>query len=250
MIDWGRATYKKQKGGGKLRNSGATLNILIFQYLGSLIEMGIPMPDPALEHLRNAIRSRKRVGEYHKAIPIASKKDHVQYQWLINQLERLERQFSNQKELEKQNADNVPPVNLQNNRQGFALLFVSDEEEEDQPTELDSGGDNNKESPSIKPQTPTTEELEVEERTFAISLVWAEIAEAKTTSNSCGKNGRPKKKGGEIVIMTTQMQVPSYSLLLLVRNIPYRQSPNFTRSLAWNFPPLLPWTLVPLRTPF
>jgi hypothetical protein len=189
VFDWGRSTYKEQKGGGsrgdkKLKSilaaggSGGTQMslVLLLQCLGTLAEMGLTMPESILAHLRRAIRYRKRAGEYYKAA--ADPQDYDRHQWLITQFERLEMRFVQNGDTGENENEEGDKSTKEETLAGFHLLLSDSEEEEEEEEEGKTGS----QSPTRRGPTPrpTAEELEAEERVFAISLVLTQIAEART----------------------------------------------------------------------
>ncbi|CAB9505803.1 expressed unknown protein [Seminavis robusta] len=198
VIDWGRTTYEKLKG-GKLPRA-PSLSVVVLECLAYVLERNVPMPDSVLEDLRTAINYRKRVGEFYRSIPSASEESYAQHQWLIVQLELLEQQFANINENKKQpkkksekSAKTVSPQNM-NEQLGFQLLSLSDEE--DEAAEADASSGEKKPRRKVKEEAPTDEELEAEERTFAISLVLTEISEAREDLKELWRQWASKKATG------------------------------------------------------
>jgi hypothetical protein len=218
VIEWASSAYRKlqQQPNGtktgasnnnnkKKQPSSFTLSYVIFENLTSLAMAGIAMPTSIIQDLRTTIHYRKRVGAYYKSVPTASEEDHARHEWLIAQLERMEAIFSaipsERQDMEeegklKQDQDTAAKLNRfealqigENEEDGHEEQQQLEEEEEEEETEENNY--NNKEaqqqpSPSFVP--PTLEELESEERSFAISLVLCEIAEIRTDLQNIWNN--------------------------------------------------------------
>jgi hypothetical protein len=208
-MEWGKKAYEKLQGKRKKLPRGASpalsVNVLVLTCLATVAEAGVEMPDPVRKDLRLAIDYRKRVARFYESVSSvttatgggakgksreggssdATADSFARHKWLILQLERLDRKFSKvseevQKTSEQDNdhensakaAPSVPDLGGLN----FHLLALSDDEDDGD----EESADHLLERPRrpIK-EPPTDEELEAEERTFAIALILAEISEAR-----------------------------------------------------------------------
>lgn len=181
VIQWGKATSKKKT---KSIHSKSTLSHVIFDILGNLATDGVLMPKPVLDDLKLAISYRKRVGRIYRSLPQVSEDDYARHEWVIQQLEHLAKEFKKNAK-ERKLADNDATGTAEDEasesvRKGFELLAVSDDEDslasaEDvqQPLRV-----------RILETPPTAEELEAEERVFAISLLMCDVDDTRASLKS------------------------------------------------------------------
>ena len=143
---------------------------VIFDILGSLADDGILMPDAVVRDLKLAISYRKRVRRFYKSLPQVSEEDYARHESLIQQLEKLVKAFAQNKKANVENEDDDEANNTESSsavREGFEVLALSDDEES-----IASAEDNDVAAkiPVILSTPPTPQELENEERQFAIAL--------------------------------------------------------------------------------
>lgn len=184
VIDWARKTYwnkhkktKSSKNNPKEKTSSYSLTKVILECLTSLAKTGVLMPEPVLRDLRTTIALRKRVGAYYRSVPSASEEDHARHEWLIVQLEKLERLFSQQRHDDNSGRGDGEDGEEMNGKtqQGFAALALTSDEEESEDEEDDNERADKRKK--IGKAVPTAKELQAEERSFAISLLLCEIDE-------------------------------------------------------------------------
>jgi hypothetical protein len=180
VLEWGRSTYVKRKTTDK-QQALDSLVALFSTCFASLGDDHVPMPTPVLEALRMAIAYRKRVGGLYRLVPSASLQGHRRHEWLIAQMERVEGIFARLDESSSDaKGDSREPggkdtVNI------FGALSIADEDEEDDNQEVDATEEtrNLPNKYRVVLEALTQEEIEAEERCFAIALVLSEISEAR-----------------------------------------------------------------------
>lgn len=209
VMEWGKFTYKKKS---KVKSSFSTssLSHVIFDILGSLASDGVLMPEPVLRDLKLAISYRKRVGRFYRSLPNTSEEDHVRHEWLIQQLENLATAFRHNSTRNDNTATNAENEDREGSvmRAGFEVLALEDDGED--PVASTHDGDETK--PRVILTTPPTpEELEAEERVFAISLLMCEIddirndlkARWKDWAQQCNPETNQDEAGQNLLAVTS-----------------------------------------------
>lgn len=184
VIQWGKAAFVKKKKKGKNASNNKkseSLSHVIFGILGDLASDGVLMPELVLSDLTLAISYRKKVGRFYRSLPQVSDQDYARHEWLIQQLEHLENMFRRNAQKKKDDNDETDDNGGEDSvRKGFEVLAMSDDEES---VSSASGGDTVsqlKPSPILK-SPPAPEELEKEERLFAMSLLLFEVDDIRNT---------------------------------------------------------------------
>jgi hypothetical protein len=181
VLEWGRSTYVKRR----TTNNRKPLDSLVALFSTCFRSLGddhVPMPTPVLEALRMAIAYRKRVGGLYRLVPSASVQGHRRHEWLIVQMERVEGIFAPLDESSSDAKGDPRKPGGKDTVNIFGALSIADEDEEDDDQEVDAT-DETRNLPSknrIVLEALTQEEIEAEERCFAIALVLSQISEARS----------------------------------------------------------------------
>lgn len=165
-------TYNKMNNKARKTRRAESLSHIIFEILGSLAEESIAMPEEVWLHLKSAIYFRKRVGRFYRSLPEVGEA-YLRHEWLVQRLEDLATAFGLIRNIRDGEDDEGEVENVATVREGFEVLALSDDEEE--PEHEEKGEPTVQAYRIILEQPPTPEELELEERQFAIALFLCEL---------------------------------------------------------------------------
>ena len=210
VIQWGKDTYHRQNGNHKSstskgRNSpimshdDTSLRQVIFDILGSLATDGIVMPVSVSRDLEIAISYRQKVQGFYQALPQVSQEDYQRHQWIIYQLQKLQKRFLiNQQRQQQQHKKTTVQYTINVARvvykepsdmaqQGYEALAISDDEDDDEDSvgkpenHVPVGGDSHIDNEQPKKGLPTTalpttdDTAAAEEKHFALALFLYEV---------------------------------------------------------------------------
>ena len=188
VIQWGKSTFQKKKkqkptDGNSTKGS---LSHVIFDILGGLADDGVLMPDLVLHDLDTAIGYRLKVQGIYQALPQVSEDDLMRHQWVIQQLQALQKRFLVNKQQREENSQKRQPKpqepqresGEESTRTGFEALALSDDEESVEDSEKATPETRNPPTSTeiiAESKAPSLAELAAEERQFAIALFMYDV---------------------------------------------------------------------------
>ena len=173
VIQWGKTAFqkKRKKKPTDGNSTKGSLSHIIFDILGGLADDGVLMPDLVLHSLDTAISYRLKVQGIYQKLPQVSKDNYRRHQWIIQQLQVLQKRFLvNKEQFEENNENRQQQPREESTRTGFEALALSDDE-----SSVDDCEDATPGTPAKTTAAPTSEEIAAEERQFAIALFMYDV---------------------------------------------------------------------------